>query len=68
MPQIGARLARLKELKDQGSLIIPRLEARFDTTIEALLEKARAWEADSFLRGRNQCWEQYGPGPAGYFY
>ncbi len=68
MPDVKMRLTELKAAKLAGSPVIPRLEQRFQTTIETLLQKAATWERDAVLKKKRGCWEEHGPGPDGFFY
>ena len=68
LPDIHNRLTRLAQLKATGSPIIPRLEARYATTIESLQARALAWERDAGLRKRAACWSEYGSRPSAFFY
>lgn len=68
IPGIRARLGKLIELKKNNSSVIPRLEARYGTTIEKLFADSLDWEGDSFMKSKNRCWEDFHGGPESYFY
>lgn len=68
LPGISDRLAGLAKLKAGGSPMIPRLEARYGTTIEQLRKQAALWEKDPGLKRRRQCWMNHGAGPTSFFY
>lgn len=68
MPRIVERLEQLQRQKSQGSLVIPRLEKRYQTTIEDLLTMARAHRNDEFLRARQECWQKFPGGPDTFVY
>ena len=68
VPDIQSRLKRLIELKKQKSNIIPRLESRYNVKIEDLYLQSSRWEKNSFLKQKNQCWENFKGNDEGFFY
>jgi len=68
MPGIRARLADLLRLKREGSGVIPRLEARYKTTVEELYLASASWESDTLMQTKNACWANFNGGPETYFY
>lgn len=67
MPDLENRLAALQKLKDSGSGIIPRLEARY-MNLEQLSARARALARDPAVLRRQSCWSDFEGGPETYFF
>lgn len=57
LPDIQNRLQKLQELKERGSLIIPRLEVRSGYSLAELRRQARNWQQDAYLQSRSSCWQ-----------
>lgn len=66
-PDLEERLTSLKQLKESGSGIIPRLEKRYGK-LEEISAKARALARDPAVMRRQECWAQFDGGPETYFY
>ena len=68
IPDIKNRLTKLLNLKKSGSNIIPRLEKRYNTTLEELISKSAGWEKDPVMNKKNQCWNNFPEDTSKFFY